>query len=100
MTVNHAASLPPEAVPLGMDLCPRCDKRPIKLAGTTVWLCIHCYADEKQLQARRAAASQSFVAANFATPVCMACESNDVDADGYRWWCRNCRAVSRVRRRK
>ncbi|MEV4431864.1 hypothetical protein [Streptomyces sp. NPDC049585] len=94
---TYAAELPPERVPLGQAACPKCEVRPIKLAGVRSWLCLHCYAAECRELARQAGRGQKYAAAIVAGPECPVCGGSEVDANGRLWWCRPCELVQRVR---
>ncbi|MEU1308714.1 hypothetical protein ABZ419_07440 [Streptomyces cinnamoneus] len=94
---SYGADLPPERVPVGQAACPKCEVRPIKLAGARNWLCLACYAAEYRELARQAGRSPRFGPALIAGPQCPVCGGSDVDANGRLWWCVPCQMVQRVR---
>ncbi len=94
MTRPVVRRLDPEIV--GVQPCPACHQRPVKLPGLTQALCLHCFAAERLTYERQAAGSPRYVTASIAGPDCPACGSTDVDADGALWWCEACGACTRV----
>ncbi|MFF3271404.1 hypothetical protein ACFYWU_10795 [Streptomyces chrestomyceticus] len=93
----------PRGGPVGLDprhvgvlLC-RCGQDTVKLPGLSEGLCLRCYGAERSAYERRMAnGNHRGVAANVAGDTCMACEGDDVDADGCLWWCNHCHIVMRV----
>jgi hypothetical protein len=77
--------------------CPGCHLRPAKLPGLTEPLCLTCFAAERLLFERKAAAStQSYVTACIADARCPGCDGTNVDASGALWWCNDCGICTRV----
>lgn len=81
---------------VGVLPCGSCGQRPMTLPGDTHGVCIGCYAAERNRESKRAAASLSWVSANFVADPCMGCGGSDVHANGWLFWCEGCGMRVRV----
>lgn len=81
---------------VGVQLCPSCRVRAVKLPGLIHPLCLNCFAAERLPYERQAGVSQRYLTACIAGPECPACGSARVDADGALWWCESCGIRTRV----
>ncbi|TVL93777.1 hypothetical protein [Streptomyces sp. SAJ15] len=82
---NRLRALPTESV--GKRACDHCRARPMKLPGLSGGLCIACYAAERLARPRQTGLGQS---ACFVSDPCMGCGSEEVDANGWEFWCDCC----------
>ncbi|MFE0045111.1 hypothetical protein [Streptomyces albireticuli] len=94
--VKRAQRMPLAPELVGTAMCVVCHERTMKLPGHNGGVCIECYAREANADVRIARASHSWMPANFVGCPCLACGSEDVDANGFLFWCANCRMVTRV----